>query len=76
MDAMITRKRIWRAWLRMERGGLMGVPYPADNETRAKELAHKAEECFGGRCFMWRRCMNHRKVVFTKETICKHRCSG
>ena len=48
MDAMISTKRIWRAWLRMERGGLMGVPYPADNETRAKELAKKAEECFGG----------------------------
>ena len=26
----------------------MGVPYPADNETRAIELAHKAEKCFGG----------------------------
>jgi hypothetical protein len=48
MDAMKSTKRIWRAWLRMERGGLMGVPYPADNETRAQELAHKAEKCFGG----------------------------
>ena len=48
MDAMKSTKRIWRAWLRMERGGLMGLPYPADNETRAQELAHKAKECFGG----------------------------
>jgi len=48
MDGNNTTKRIWQAWLRMERGGLMGIPYPADDEDRARELAHKAEECFGG----------------------------
>jgi len=43
-----TTKRLWQAWLRTDNGGYLGIPYPAADEDRAQELAHKAEECFNG----------------------------
>ena len=38
----------YRVWLRMEGGGMLGLPYPAANDLRAQYLATKAGECFGG----------------------------
>lgn len=43
-----TTKRLWQAWLRTDNGGYLGIPYPAADEDRAQELAHKAEKCFNG----------------------------
>lgn len=48
MDEDRAIKRLWQAWLRTDNGGYLGIPYPAADEDRARELAHKAEECFGG----------------------------
>lgn len=42
------RHKIWRVWLKLYRGGYMGLPYPARNETRARALAEKAGYIFGG----------------------------
>lgn len=44
-----TSFNVWECWLRLERGGIMGLPYPADNEEKAKELAQKAANIFGGK---------------------------
>lgn len=40
--------QIYRVWLRLESGGVMGLPFPAKNEEKAAELADKAAEIFGG----------------------------
>ena len=41
--------QIYRVWLRLESGGIMGLPYPAKSEEKAAELADKAAEIWGGK---------------------------
>ena len=40
--------QIYRAWLRLESGGVMGLPFPAKSEERAAELADKAAAIWRG----------------------------
>ena len=39
----------YRVWLRLESGGIMGLPFPAKSEERATELADKAAEIWRGK---------------------------
>lgn len=39
---------IWRVWLRLQGGGIMAIPFPADSLTRAEELKEKAAKTFNG----------------------------
>lgn len=39
---------IWRVWLRLEGGGIMAIPFPADSLKRAEELRENAAETFNG----------------------------
>lgn len=41
--------QIYRVWLQLESGGVMGLPYPAKSEEAAAELADKAAEIWGGK---------------------------
>ncbi|MBR3435002.1 MAG: hypothetical protein IKG88_03835 [Bacteroidales bacterium] len=43
---------IWRVWLRLQGGGIMAIPFPADSLKRAEELREKAAEIFQGRA-LW-----------------------
>ena len=45
-------KTIFRVWLRLERGGVMGVPFPANSLKRAEELREEAAKTFRGRA-LW-----------------------
>lgn len=36
--------QIYRVWLRLESGGVMGLPFPAKSEEDAAEKADKAAE--------------------------------
>lgn len=47
-DTTTTERHIYRAWLRLTTGGVLGLPYPAPNEERARYLAERAQECFNG----------------------------
>ena len=38
----------YRVWLRLESGGIMGLPYPAKSEERAAELADIAAAIWRG----------------------------
>lgn len=38
----------YRVWLRLESGGIMGLPYPAKSEEDAAELADKAAAIWRG----------------------------
>ena len=40
--------QIYRVWLRLESGGIMGLPYPAKSEEDAAEKADKAAEIWRG----------------------------
>ena len=42
------QRSIYRVWLRMQGGEIIGTPYPAKNDVQAQNLAAKAAECFGG----------------------------
>lgn len=42
------KKRIWRVWLRLSVGGIMGIPFPAKDPATAKYLAMRAAYIFGG----------------------------
>lgn len=37
----------WRAWMVTDKGGLIGLPYPANSQTNAERLAEKAAAIFG-----------------------------
>lgn len=41
--------QIYRVWLRLESGGVVGLPFPAKSEEDAAELADKAAEIWGGK---------------------------
>ena len=45
---MAESKEIWRVWLRLQGGGIMAIPFPADSLKRAEELREKAAELFQG----------------------------
>lgn len=47
-DVTAKSYNVWRAWMRLDGGGIMGLPYPAKDAQRAEELAEKAAEIFGG----------------------------
>lgn len=49
---MAKNKEIWRVWLRLQGGGIMAIPFPADSLKRAEELREKAAELFQGRA-LW-----------------------
>lgn len=34
--------QVWRVWLRLHYGGIMAIPFPADNLKRAEELRDEA----------------------------------
>lgn len=40
--------KIFEVILRLEKGGLLFLPFPAENQERAEKLGEKAEEIFGG----------------------------
>lgn len=40
--------RAWRVWLLLSSGGIMGIPFPAENKEHAEGLAKSAERIFGG----------------------------
>lgn len=37
----------WRAWMVMDGGGIIGLPFPAHSQMDAERLADKAAEIFG-----------------------------
>lgn len=41
-------KKIWRAWIRLHEGGIIGIPFPAKNERIAKVRAFRASIVFYG----------------------------
>lgn len=41
-------KKIWRAWIRLHEGGIIGIPFPAKNERIAKIRAFRASIVFYG----------------------------
>lgn len=41
-------KKIWRAWIRLSEGGIMGIPFPAKNEILAVLRANNACNIFNG----------------------------
>ena len=41
-------KKIWRAWIRLNEGGIIGIPFPATNKTIANVRAHNASIIFNG----------------------------
>lgn len=43
-----SNKKIWRAWLRLNEGGIMGIPFPAIDKIVANSLASQASIIFNG----------------------------
>ena len=43
-----SNKKIWRAWIRLHEGGIIGIPCPAKNERIAKIRAFRASIVFYG----------------------------
>lgn len=41
-------KKIWRAWIRLSEGGIIGIPFPAIDESTAKIRAYQASNIFNG----------------------------
>lgn len=42
-------KKIWRVWLRLDDGGIIGIPFPAIDERTAKLRATLASQIFNGK---------------------------
>lgn len=42
------KHRVFRAWLHLRSGGVLGIPYPAKTEAIAKIRANNACHCFDG----------------------------
>lgn len=40
--------KIWRAWIRLSEGGIIGIPFPAIDESTAKIRAYQASNIFNG----------------------------
>ena len=40
--------KIFEVVLRLNRGGLLFLPFPAENQEEAEKLSERAEEIFGG----------------------------
>lgn len=43
-----SNKKIWRAWLRLSQGGILGIPFPAIDEQEANRRAFLASKIFNG----------------------------
>ncbi len=43
-----SNKKIWRAWIRLTDGGILGIPFPVTNDYLAKIYAAKAADIFNG----------------------------
>lgn len=43
-----SNKKIWRAWIRLNDGGIIGIPFPATDEIIANTRAYKASVIFHG----------------------------
>lgn len=41
-------KKIWRVWLRLSEGGILGIPFPAIDEKEAYHRAFLASKIFNG----------------------------
>ena len=41
-------KKIWRVWLRLSKGGILGIPFPAIDEKEANHRAFLASKIFNG----------------------------
>lgn len=41
-------KKIWRVWLRLYQGGILGIPFPAIDEQEANHRAFLASKIFNG----------------------------
>lgn len=41
-------KKIWRVWLRLSQGGILGIPFPAIDKTEANNRAFLASKIFNG----------------------------
>lgn len=43
-----THYNVYQVWLRLEKGGIMGLPYPAKDAKEAQERAQEAAKIFKG----------------------------
>lgn len=43
-----SNKKIWRVWLKLYEGGIIGIPFPASDESVAKTRAFQAAHTFNG----------------------------
>lgn len=43
-----TNKKIWRVWLKLYEGGIIGIPFPAKDKSIAKTTALLAAHIFNG----------------------------
>lgn len=55
MDGNSTNGQLWQAWLKMDNGGYLGIPYVAVNIDEARKFAHAAQEMFGGTLIEFRK---------------------
>ena len=46
---LISNKKIWRAWLRLSDGGIIGIPFPAIDALEAGKRSFLASKIFNGK---------------------------
>lgn len=48
MSPSNSMKKIWRVWLLLSQGGILGIPFPATDEKEANHRAFLASKIFNG----------------------------